>query len=112
MTSETEFDQRLVAELTAERDGLREQFHTQAEQRDFVGNLVDNMPHAQIAAELADFKSKVAAALRELRHEMIADLNNLTYHDEFRRGRGIAAGGLDAVIARLGLAPGKDEANG
>jgi len=62
--------------------------------------------------EIDAFRAEVAAALRELRHEMIADLNNLTYHDEFRRGRGIAAGGLDAVITNLGLAPGKDEANG
>lgn len=56
-------------ELTAEVAALRAQFHTRAEQRDFVGKLVDNMPHAQIAAEFEEFKAEVAAAnLREEPH--------------------------------------------
>lgn len=92
-------------ELTAERDGLRKQFHTQAEQRDFVGRLVDNMPHAQIAAEFKEFKAEVADALTTMEHALRPDL--------FRPGFYEAAMEIIGVTReQLGIAPGKDGVNG
>lgn len=85
-------------ELTAERDGLRKQFHTQAEQRDFVGKLVDNMPHAQIAAEFEEFKAEVADALAALRDEMYYSLGELRETDYWIER-------LTSTMAAIGLAP-------
>lgn len=59
----------LLTHKGAEVAALRAQHYTEAEQRQFVSNLIDNMPHAQIAAELAAFKAEVAAALEKLRAE-------------------------------------------
>lgn len=73
---------------------LRAQLHTEAEQRQFVSNLIDNMPHAQIAAELAAFKAEVAAALEKLRAE---------YEDCPLLGQEFAIEMLDATITALGL---------
>lgn len=85
-------------ELTAERDGLRKQFHTQAEQRDFVGKLVDNMPHARIAAEFEEFKAEVADVLAALRDEMVDSMGSLKDTIYWLER-------LDSTIAKLGLAP-------
>ena len=73
---------------------LRAQLYTEAEQRQFVSNLIDNMPHAQIAAELAAFKAEVAAALEKLRAE---------YEDCPLLGQEFAIEMLDATITALGL---------
>lgn len=85
---------------------LRAQFHTQAEQRDFISDLVENMPHAQIAAEFDGFKAEVAAALEELRKEL-ADTIESPAPDEGSRlydaATRAAVCGLDAVITKLGL---------
>ena len=78
----------------AEVAALRAQLHTEAEQRQFVSNLIDNMPHAQIAAELAAFKAEVAAALEKLRAE---------YEDCPLLGQEFAIEMLDATITALGL---------
>lgn len=94
-------------ELTAERDGLRKQFHTQAEQRDFVGKLVDNMPHAQIAAEFGEFKAEVADALAALRKKVVAlqlPVGHVEY-SQYDYGVGDALNCVDTTIAKLGLAP-------
>ena len=93
----------------AEVAALRAQFHTQAEQRDFVGKLVDNMPHAQIAAEFEEFKAEVADALAALRAEWVFHrdhhyANNPELderHDEIE----IRIGELEHTTAKLGLAP-------
>lgn len=76
---------------------LRAQLHTEAEQRQFVSNLIDNMPHAQIAAELAAFKAEVAAALCELRAKLYPQLfwHDGTYQKVMAE--------LDATITALGL---------
>lgn len=53
----------------AEVAALRAQLHTEIEQRQFVGDLITNMPHARLAAEFEEFKAEVAAAnLREEPH--------------------------------------------
>ena len=107
LAGNAEFAQQfgLYVELTAERDGLRKQFHTQAEQRDFVGRLVDNMPHAQIAAEFKEFKAEVADALTTMEHALRPDL--------FRPGFYEAAMEIIGVTReQLGIAPGKDGVNG
>lgn len=67
---EEQLTRAVVAE--AECNALRKQLHAQAEQRDFVGRLVDNMPHAQIAAEFEEFKAEVADALAALRKKVVA----------------------------------------
>ncbi len=95
-------------ELTAERDALRAQFHTQAEQRDFVGKLVDNMPHAQIAAEFEEFKAEVADALAALRAEFEADApehNWTSEQKEMQRDSDKNVARVNATMTALGLAP-------
>lgn len=92
-----------VAKLTAERDAARKQSYTQAEQRQFLGDLIDNMPHAQIAAELTEFKAKVAAALEELRFEMELSAGQLreTEHWETRLGAVIASMNLPSATPKI-----------
>lgn len=99
----------------AEVAALRAQFHTQAEQRDFVGKLVDNMPHARIAAELAEFKAEVAAALAALEDNLKTKAMATVADGKFSKiGHGINIARIDlkSTIAELGLAPGKDGVNG
>ena len=88
----------------AEVAALRAQLHTEIEQRQFVGDLIENMPHAQIAAELGEFKIKVADALTTMEHALRPDL--------FRPGFYEAAMEIIGVTReQLGIAPGKDEAS-
>jgi len=91
----------------AEVAALRAQFHTQAEQRDFVGKLVDNMPHARIAAEFEEFKAEVADALAALRKKVVAlqlPVGHVEY-SQYDYGVGDALNCVDTTIAKLGLAP-------
>lgn len=92
-----------IAELEAERSVLRQQFHSEAEQRQFLGDLIDNMPHAQIAAELTEFKAEVAAALEELRLEMELSAGQLreTEHWETRLGAVIASMNLPSATPKI-----------
>lgn len=93
--------------LRAEVAALRAQFHTQAEQRDFIGKLVDNMPHAQIAAEFEEFKAEVADALAALRKKVVAlqlPVGHVEY-SQYDYGVGDALNCVDTTIAKLGLAP-------
>lgn len=106
---EVELTRAVVAE--AECNALRDQFHTQAEQRDFVGNLVENMPHAQIAAELTEFKAEVAAALGGLHSRWLS--TQAWYALAYDKSDGAAEiaqriAELNIVITKLGLAPGEN----
>lgn len=58
----------------AEVAALRAQLHSQVEQRQFISDLVENMPHTQIVAELEQFKTEVAAALTTLEQSFRPDL--------------------------------------
>jgi len=98
---------------SSEVASLRAQLHTQTEQRQFVGDLIENMPHAQIAAELTEFKAEVAAALEKLRSDWsrqkieAIDPSESLYPDQQGHNSMVESfvEDLDAVITKLGLAP-------
>lgn len=102
-----------IRHLESEVASLRAQLHTQTEQRQFVGDLIENMPHAQIAAELTEFKAEVAAALEKLRSDWsrqkieAIDPSESLYPDQQGHNSMVESfvEDLDAVITKLGLAP-------
>lgn len=87
----------------AEVAALRAQLHTEIEQRQFVGDLITNMPHARLAAEFEEFKAEVADALAALREGYALRADGEGTSIPWLAATDLARQELDATMNALGL---------